>query len=166
MPSQDTSTTRRCSQSWVVRDGSSQKSHPIPVLNDFVKLQQRYLDTTQMRVSVVSLVNYQTILVRSIFFSSFCIPPLRCTFIGEVTTKVLLVWASKSLWLYNIRWAKYVVRSSRSSKDKKRKKSRRYGFDAGTPFALTRLRLTPLFRHFVDVVMEIWKNATASIQKT
>ena len=48
---------------------------------------------------------------------------------------------------------------------KKRKKSRRNGVDAGTSSALTRLRLTPRFRHFFGVVMEIWKNAVASIKR-
>ena len=55
-------------------------------------------------------------------------------------------------------------RWSRSSNDKKRKKSRRNGVNAGPSSALTKVRLTPRFRHFFYVVMEIWKNAAASIQ--
>ena len=50
-------------------------------------------------------------------------------------------------------------------RQKTQKKSRRNGGDAGTSSALTWLRLTPRFRHFFGVVMEIWKNAVALIKK-
>ena len=50
-------------------------------------------------------------------------------------------------------------------RQKTQKKSRHNGLNTSTSSALTRLLLTPHFRHFFGVVMKIWKKAAASIQK-